>query len=246
MGTSEPVTNNKIFTGPNPLEGLTRCSDLKREHPARMYLQGERRLNDSTILSGLYYTERFKEWVNHILQEEKFTKPYMEEARIVIPFWSEDKRFIGCHARAMGANIQPRYYAIHSDKSHPLIFGMDTIDKSIPVYCVEGPFDAMILGNAIATGGVTSLPTVLPLQYDFIFVVDTQPRNKDVVGVASRLIEHGAKVVLIPEEEFPRGCKDINDLLRNGWNVPEIKAFLSKFTFSGLQAKLEFSKWKKV
>lgn len=231
--------------GINPLEGLVLCSDLKRDHPARMYLQGSRRL-PLEVLKKVYYTEHFKEWANHVLQEEKFKKPFLDEARIVIPFWSKERTFLGCHARAMGDNSTPRYYAIHSDKNHPLVFGLDAIDTTKPVYCVEGPFDAMILGNSLATGGVTSLPSVLPLQYDFVFVVDTQPRNKEIVKVANRLIEEGQAVVLVPEEEFPRGCKDINDLLKEGWNVSEIRGFLDRFTFRGLKAKLEFSKWKKI
>jgi hypothetical protein len=70
-------------------------------------------------------------------------------------------------------------------------------------------------------------------------IVDNQPRNKDVARVLDKIIASNYNVVIWPQniEE-----KDINDMVLN--NIDPVKV-ISKNMFSGLQAKLKFTEWKR-
>jgi hypothetical protein len=76
-----------------------------------------------------------------------------------------------------------------------------------------------------------------------IIVPDNERRHKDVVRILQKNIELGYKVVLWPDtyEE-----KDINEMILNGKTKEEILDVISKNTFSGIEAKLRLSTWKKI
>ena len=73
-----------------------------------------------------------------------------------------------------------------------------------------------------------------------MFIFDNQPRNKELVKIINRAIEGGARMVIWPENILE---KDINDMVLAGFDINQV---ISTSTFSGLELKLQFTKWKKV
>ena len=75
---------------------------------------------------------------------------------------------------------------------------------------------------------------------DLVFVYDNEPRNKEIVRRISDTIERGERVVIWPSNITQ---KDLNDMVLGGHNVQQI---IDKNTYQGLQAKLQFTTWKKI
>jgi hypothetical protein len=118
------------------------------------------------------------------------------------------------------------------------VYGLDRIDKENPVYVTEGPFDSTFLSNAIAMCG--SDVDLSSLDYQFIYVYDDEPRNKQIVDRISKQIEDGERVVIWPSNIRD---KDINDMVLSGHKVKDL---VESNTYQGLEAKLKFTTWKRV
>jgi hypothetical protein len=73
-----------------------------------------------------------------------------------------------------------------------------------------------------------------------VWVYDNEPRNSEILSRISRVIEMGQKVVIWPSTIKE---KDINDMVLSGQNVQEV---IELNTYSGLEAKLKFTTWKKI
>jgi hypothetical protein len=70
-------------------------------------------------------------------------------------------------------------------------------------------------------------------------IVDNQPRNKDVARVLDKIIDSNYNVVIWPQTIQE---KDINDMVLS--NLEPLK-IISKNVYSGLEAKLKFTEWKR-
>ena len=75
---------------------------------------------------------------------------------------------------------------------------------------------------------------------NYIWVYDNEPRNREIINRISKTIDRGEKVVIWPNNIVQ---KDINDMVLSGHHVQDI---VESNTFQGLQAKLNFTNWKKV
>jgi len=75
---------------------------------------------------------------------------------------------------------------------------------------------------------------------DRVWIYDNEPRNKDIVSRISKCISDGEKVVIWPSTINE---KDINDMILSGLDV---KSVIELNTYSGLEAKLKFTTWKKI
>jgi hypothetical protein len=73
-----------------------------------------------------------------------------------------------------------------------------------------------------------------------VWIYDNEPRNTEILSRISRVIEMGQKVVIWPSTIKE---KDINDMVLSGLNVQSV---IESNTYSGLQAKLKFTTWKKI
>ena len=194
-------------------------------------------LESRAILSGnFYYAENFQEFVNSI-KPGSFEHPKFGEARIVIPLVRNEK-LIGLQGRALSTN-PVKYLTVMLDEDAPKIYGTDEIDKSLPVYITEGPFDSTFIRNSVAMCGadvdVVSCGISNP-----VWVYDNEPRNREILSRISRTIDSGDSVVIWPSNIRE---KDINDMVLSGHKVQEI---VDKNTYKGLEAKLKFTTWKKV
>ena len=194
-------------------------------------------LESRAILSGnFYYAENFQEFVNSI-KPGSFEHPNFGEARIVIPLVRNEK-LIGLQGRALSTN-PVKYLTVMLDEDAPKIYGTDKIDKSLPVYITEGPFDSTFIRNSVAMCGadvdVISCGISNP-----VWIYDNEPRNAQITRRIEQTIDQGGTVVIWPSNIRE---KDINDMVLSGHKVQQI---IDKNTYKGLEAKLKFTSWKKV
>ena len=194
-------------------------------------------LESRAIYNGeFYYAKNFKEFVNSI-KPRTFDSIQYGEDRVIIPL-IKDNKLIGIQGRALSSN-PIKYLTIMLEEDEPKIYGYDSIDKKLPVYVVEGPFDSTFLDNSVALCGSDGDVGCLEGS-DLIFVYDNEPRNQEIVHRIGDTIDRGYKVVIWPS---PIRDKDINDMILSGHNVQDI---VKSNTYQGLQAKLKFTTWKKI
>ena len=75
---------------------------------------------------------------------------------------------------------------------------------------------------------------------DYIWVFDNEPRNREITTRISKTIDRGDKIVIWPSNIRE---KDINDMVLTGHHVKNI---VESNIYSGLEAKLNFTTWKKT
>jgi predicted RNA-binding Zn-ribbon protein involved in translation (DUF1610 family) len=186
-----------------------------------------------------YFAEKFKEWVNtHINTFDEKSLKY-EESRIVIPLLDENGKVFGFQGRALGKS-PVKYITVILDESLPKVYGLDGVNKNETIYVTEGPFDSTFVKNSLAMCGSDILLDSLNLGDDIVYVLDNEPRNKEICNRISKLIDRGEKVVIWPKSIIE---KDINDMVLAG---QEIMHVLKSHTYKGLEAKVKFNEWKKV
>ena len=200
-------------------------------HVASEYLK-----NRKVDPDKFYYADKFMEWTNS--QKQTFDTIRIDEPRIIIPMYDESKNFIGFQGRALGKSFT-KYITVMLDEEAPKIYGLDSINKALPIYVVEGPFDSTFVGNSVALCGSDGDVRCLEGS-DIIFVYDNEPRNREIVNRIGKCIEKGQSVVIWPNRIIE---KDINDMVLAGHNVMDV---LKSNTYTGLQAKIKFNNWKKI
>jgi DNA primase len=163
---------------------------------------------------------------------------------MIIPFFTRAGKCFAYQARAYG-DEEPKYYTIKVDETEEKIYGLDRVDFGKRIYVVEGPIDSLFLPNAIAVSGSSfDTPTIRQILTNATIVMDNEPRNKDIVKQLEKYIELGYSVCMLPSSIMQ---KDINDMILHGGMTPdEIIELINTNTYSGMEAKLNFSKWRKM
>jgi hypothetical protein len=151
----------------------------------------------------------------------------------------QDGNLIGFQGRAIEKKSVPKYLTVMINEEAPKIYGFDTINKKLPVYVVEGPFDSTLVSNSIAMCGADADVRKWGVD-DPIWIYDNEPRNHEIVKRISTTIDRGERVVIWPNNIHE---KDINDMVLSGHNIMSV---LESNTHTGLQAKIKFNNWKKV
>ena len=198
---------------------------------ARKYLEN-RKLDPDKF----YYAEGFKRWTNS--QKKTFDKIGRDDPRIIIPMYDEEKQLIGFQGRALDKSPN-KYITIMIQEEAPKIYGLETIDRKLPIYVVEGPFDSTFISNSVALCGSDGDLGYLKGS-DIIFVYDNEPRNREIVRRIEGCIERNESVVIWPSNVTE---KDINDMVLAGHDVQSV---LKLNTYPGLEAKIKFNNWKKI
>ena len=197
---------------------------------AKEYLE-RRKLNPDKF----YYTDKFKEWSNTlklIFDDTKYDEP-----RIIIPLFYQDT-LIGFQGRAIGPS-KVKYITVMLNDDAPKIYGLDELQKDKTIYVTEGPFDSTFISNSIALCGADGDLSKWGISNP-VWIYDNEPRNAEIVSRISRTIDRGEEVVI-----WPSGVreKDINDMVLSGLDVQSV---IELNTYSGLEAKLKFTTWKKI
>ena len=185
--------------------------------------------------SMFYYAKNFKKFTNELKQtfdDEKF-----DEERIVIPLFYE-KNLIGFQGRSLGLS-KVKYITVMLDDNAPKIYGLDSIDKNEKVYITEGPFDSIFIPNSIAMCGADADISKWGISNP-VWIYDNEPRNREILNRISKTIDSGDSIVI-----WPSGIedKDINDMVMAGLDVLSV---IESNIYSGLEAKLKFTTWKKI
>jgi exosome complex RNA-binding protein Rrp42 (RNase PH superfamily) len=119
---------------------------------------------------------------------------------------------------------------------------MDTIDQTKKVYVVEGQIDSIFIDNCVAAASSALDSTIIP-KNKAILIPDKDVRNKEIMKLVDKWIKNGYTICML-NENFP--YKDINDAIIDGMTKEELMCIIENNTFSGLKAKMMFTKWSKV
>jgi transcription elongation factor Elf1 len=201
------------------------------EHPKPEGYLTARKLNPDDF----YYAEQFKKFANSL--KPTFASEENDEERIIIPLYYE-KNLIGFQGRSIGFS-KVKYITVMLDDDAPKIYGLDNIRRDAPVYVTEGPFDSTFISNSIAMCGADADISKWGIS-NAVWIYDNEPRNREILSRIERTIDAGEKVVI-----WPSGIddKDINDMVMSGLDVQSV---IESNTYSGLEAKLKFTTWKKI
>lgn len=219
----------------NKVSNLTPITELNSEHPARAYLEG--RKIPQNKLQSLYYTDRFKRWVN-TQKPNSFDNLQNDRPRIIIPFIDSDGNWFGIQGRSLSPNATLRYITIMFDDRLKL-YGQDQINPEETVYVTEGPFDSHFIDNSVAMCGSDVDHRSLDYRYR-VWVYDNEPRNTQIVQRLETTIRNKEQVVIWPSQIKQ---KDINDMVLAGLDVQSI---VKSNTYSGMEAQVKFIQWKKI
>jgi transcription elongation factor Elf1 len=201
------------------------------ENPdAKKYLVN-RKLNPDNY----YYAEKFKEWTNSL--QQTFDSTDKDEPRIIIPLFYQNT-LVGFQGRALGPS-KIKYITVMLNDDAPKIYGLDNIRTDATVYITEGPFDSTFIRNAIAMCGADADVSKWGISNP-VWIYDNEPRNTEIVSRISRTIDKGESIVIWPSSIKE---KDINDMILSGL---EVQSVIELNTYSGLEAKLKFTTWKKI
>lgn len=237
--TSAFPTQNKSV-----LKALKTVSQLGPTHPAKKFIDARRIPSNQHY--RIHYTDNFQKFINTILAD-KFPNVPSRDPRIVLPLIAEDKKtIIGVQGRTILPNIKQRYITIIFSKDHPKLFGLDHIENNREILVVEGPIDSMFVNNCIASCGSDLTADLDDLSVDkdrFIVVYDNEPRNKQIVDKIAAAVHNGFKVTIWPDTVKE---KDINDMVLAGMSTRDIRSTIKQNAFSGLEAELRLSQWRKV
>ena len=213
---------------------LPTIEELNNEHPAKVYLKN-RKIPDK-FLKQLYYCEQFKKWTNQ--QKYTFESIDRDEPRIIIPLINNGE-IIGFQGRSLNKYSKIKYITIILDENQPKIYGMDNVKKEETIYVTEGPLDSLFVRNSIAMCGADADISKWGID-NFVRIYDNEPRNTEIVSRYATSISRGERIVIWPINIKE---KDINDMVLSGLDVQSV---IESNTYSGLEAKLKFTTWKKI
>lgn len=153
---------------------------------------------------------------------------------IVFPFMDWKTGVIGgCSTRILDGNGKFRYLTLkHKEFSDSLMVFHRGIDRTKPVYVVEGQFDSLFIKNSIAA--CNSSLFVLD-NADFVYVFDNEPHNPEIDKLLRKTVDKGFKVVIWERNIL---VKDVNEMILLGIDV---NWQLENRVFSGTKAKIILS-----
>ena len=214
---------------------LPSIEELNNTHPAKEYLVN--RQIPKEYFSEIFYADRFYDWVNR--SKPQFEKRLEDHSRIILPFIDQEGTWFGFQGRSLDPRDKLRYITIMLDESRIKVYGLNRVDLTKTIYITEGPFDSMFIDNAIAMAGA-DVDWDLIKNRDAVFVYDNEKRNSEIVKRMQKVIDRGYEVVIWPSNLKE---KDLNDMMMAGHDVQSLVEFN---TYSGLEAQIKLSEWKKV
>ena len=225
-----------VFKESNILDGLTKVSELKEDHPVRQYVAN--RMIPEEYYSKLYICNKFMTFVNKA-KPNTFSHTKGEHPRLIIPFYDSDDKVFAFQGRAFGKE-QPKYLTIKLDENKQKVYGLERVNLQEKIYIVEGPIDSLFLKNCLAAAGADLTLRVEPDNVTYIF--DNEPRNKEIIKRMYDVIEKDYNIVIWPDHIQ---SKDVNDMIMNGMTKIELQNIISSNTYSRLEALTKLSYYKK-
>lgn len=227
----EKTVSDQIF------DYLTPINKLDKSHVAIQYLYNRGFRESQCKL--LFYTENFKE-VARVFDAGAAKNLREKEPRIIIPFYDETGVCVAFQGRSLDPESKLKYITIKQNDDVEKVYGLERIDHSNTIYCVEGPLDSLFVENCLATCDAN----LLSCKIADVYIWDNEPRNPDIVKYMKTAIDKGYKLVVWPTS--PDRKIDINEMIQSGVSEEMLMRIIKKCTVKGLKAKVEFNKWKKV
>ena len=226
------------------LDALPSIADLPISHEAYQYVF--KRHIPMEFYRQLRYCDAFKHWTNQQLAG-KFERPDPDEPRLIIPMCDKQGVMFGYQGRAIRDTEKGlRYISIMLDDTKPKIYGLDRVDFNYKYYVLEGPFDSMFLPNAIATAGGKLTAELIKCKASIdnaVVVYDNEPRNKNITKAIKGAVMSNLRVCIWPDD---LQTKDVNDMIKKGMTMAQVKAVVDSHTFQGLEAEVEFNRWVRI
>lgn len=235
-------TNEELYPFKEKIEfdtikNYTPIEELHGNHSCVKYLNQRNIPKNRWVDFG--YTSNFGEFAKQFNEDYSFS----EEKRLIIFVRDENGNIIGAQGRSFVDNKNiPKYITIRKKDDPKLLFGIDKIKKDLPMTVVEGPIDSIFLPNAVACLGLGKFLDMAENYPDAIFVVDNEPRNREVVNTLELLIDKNVKVCVYPPNI---NGKDINEMCKLNGKANVLK-MISENIFRGPKAKLILNYWKKI
>lgn len=236
-----------VLSGPKPTERLIKqtkiplptISDLPEDHDAKKYVLS--RKIPSKYFGEIFYSDNIEQFLRENYPEAEVNF-HDSDRRIVLFHTDEEDNVSYIVGRSIEPQASKRYVKVKVTDGEK-IFGLNRVDKSKTIYVVEGQFDSFFLCNAVAAGNSNLVGVAEKFsKKNVVLLYDVQPRNKDILKQIERSIEKDYKVCLLPDT-LPG--KDINEFIINGIQIEYLMSLVTKYTYSGLSAKLEFTRWRK-
>lgn len=228
--TPEITLENDIFKEYNTI------AELDTNHYAKKYCVN--RKLPKKWFDQIWFIPDYKDFTNRLIPK-KFKNVY-PDPRVVVPFYTKNGKIFGYQGRAL-RETKARYISIILDNAYDKFWNLNNVDFNKKFYVTEGTFDAMFLSNAIAMAGADA--NVYKLNDNAVFILDNEPRNKEILGKYQKLINLGKNIFIWPDN-IP--YKDINEAILGGWQPSEIQQNIDQHTYKELKAKLKFKEWKKL
>lgn len=212
---------------------------LPLNHKALKYVK-DRKI-PSRHYQNMYYCSNFKNLAKSY--GYNVTK-WIDEDRLVIPFWDKNKRISYLQGRSFDPETKMRYITLECSRNALKIWGLDSVRMDERIYITEGPIDGMFLKNSLAMGGSKVSDARLmellgnPNPRDVVFVYDNEPNNIEIVKCMEDKIRFGFSIVLWDRMKVK--SKDINDAVLEGFDINNI----SKMIVSGNTAVIKLKRWR--
>jgi hypothetical protein len=223
---------------------LRTVSQLPPTHPAKKWIVARR--IPSNLHYKLFYAPYFGRFASTILPDKNYITD-RPDPRIILPLIDTNNQTVfGFQGRTIDPDNKLRYYTVMIDNCYPKFFGLEKIDAKRKIIVVEGPFDSMLLNNAIASCGsdlYSQLHQLKINQQEFVLVYDNEKRNRQIVKKMSDAIDHGYSIVIWPDTIQEN---DINDMFVSGMSLKDINQIITDNTYTGLEAKARLTQWRKV
>lgn len=216
-------------------------SFLEDTHPAKQYCVS-RGLSEKHM-RRIVYSDCFQRWAFDNLGELDSIPP--KGPRLIFPFIDENGECYGAQGRVFTDTDKSSRFksAMKKGSKRGKIFGLETVNKTLPVIVVEGVIDSILLPNCIAICGGDINKEFKNLSDTVIVALDNEPRSKDTINRTEKAIDMGFRVVIWPLDSR---LKDINDMIKSGMTVRDILKIIAENSFSGLKAKAKLTFWKKI
>lgn len=214
----------------NILSDLPCLSSLNKDHPAYQY--AVKRKIPQQYFDILLYCEKF----NNLIESNSIKK----DERIIIPIYDAENNLHAFQGRSI--YISPIKYITKKITTETIWFGQkDVIGDT--VFVTEGPIDSMFIENSVATLGMSNwreIPKELRKK-NLIFVLDNEPRNKQVTEIMLQIVKQGYKICIWPKNI---NQKDINEMILNGYRPQEIKNIIIANSYENLEATFLINVWR--
>jgi hypothetical protein len=158
--------------------------------------------------------------------------------RIIIPFYNKKNQLYYFQARATNDKQDPKYLNWYDDTlDHKPEYNECNVDRTIPVYIVEGLFDSTFVENAVSTLGVKfSYEKLLYLEEKYPKGVYCLDNDETAYIWTKKLLKENKTCLVFPPKY--KNIKDLNDISIYD-NINNLTEFVRENSYKGVKGLLK-------